>query len=136
MTDEELAEAIMRGLPQTEECRRLRRSEVLLVVRSVHHKVPVKLPNVRPYVVGQMLALCMHLMGPLPPAPRPPTRPPGPRPPGSRPPGPKPVCKYFQQNMCAAGPCCKFDHLGLPDERELYRAMRWTCTSAARWRGI
>lgn len=89
----------------------------MAVIRSVHHKVPVQLPKVRSYVVGQMLALCMHLMGPVPP---------GPRPPGPRPPRTRPVCKYFQQNACAAGPCCKFDHLGLPDERELYRAMRWT----------
>jgi hypothetical protein len=124
-SDEDLADAIIRGLPQTEECQRLRRSEVLLVVRSVHHKVPVRLPNVRPYVVGQMLALCMHLMGPVPPGPRPPSRPPCPaRPQGPQ--GPRPVCKYFQQDACAAGPCCKFDHMGLPDERELYRAMRWT----------
>ena len=106
-SDEDLADAILRGLPPTEECRRLSRSEAMVVVRSVYHKVPVRLPNVRPFVVGQMLALCMHLMG-------------------SRPPARPPVCKFFQMNVCTAGPCCKFDHLGLPDERELYHAMRWT----------
>lgn len=127
-SDEDLADAILRGLPQTEEYRALRRSDAMVVIRSVHHKVQVQLPKVRSYVVGQMLALCMHLMGPVPPAPdrpqgrSPPARPPSP----TRSQGPRPVCKYFQQNMCAAGPRCKFDHLGLPDERELYRVMRWT----------
>lgn len=105
-SDQDLADAVLHGLPQTEECRRLRRSDAMLVVRSVRNRVPVKLPNVRPFVVDQMIALCVM--------------------PTARPRGPRPVCKFFQRGVCRAGRCCRFDHAGLPDEGELYQAMRWT----------
>jgi hypothetical protein len=104
-SDESLADAILRALPPTDECRGLRRADAMIVVRSIYRGVSahnIRVPNVRPYVVGQMLALCIRFMGPVP---------------------LRPVCKHFQTGFCRAGQRCQFDHCGLPDDFELLRAM-------------
>jgi hypothetical protein len=102
ISDESIAHTILRGLPRIAD--EISYRDAMVVVWCVRRKTPVHLPHVRPYVVGQMLALCMYNMGKGP----------------SRLP---PVCKNFRNGLCRAGRRCQFDHCGLPDDYELLRAM-------------